>query len=175
MSRFPGVVTATVSSIDDPAGEGRIEVRFPWMPGSPKSAWAPVASPLAGPSRGAFFSPEVDDEVLIAFEHGDFDFPYVIGYLWNGVDTPPESNRQNRVFVTPGGHKLRFEDGDPKKVVIGSAGGHEIVLNDDPSSNKIQISSSAGQTVTIDDVQQSVEIQGGGRILALKGGQVLIT
>jgi hypothetical protein len=95
--------------------------------------------------------------------------------LWNGVDTPPETNRQNRVFVTPGGHTLRFEDGDPKKVVIGSSGGHTITLDDNPQSNKIEIVSSTGQSIKIDDLQSSIEMQGGGRILALKAGQVQIS
>ena len=154
MTRFPGVVIATVRSVDDPEGEGRLLLEFPWMPGSVQSGWAPVAAPMAGPSRGVFFSPEVDDEVLVAFEHGDFDHPFVVGFLWNGTDQPPETDRSNRVIVTPGGHTIRFEDGSRKRVVIQSSG---------------------GQTITIDDQQQSIRIQGGGRILALTNGQVQIT
>ncbi len=175
MTKFPGVVTGTVCNVDDPAGEGRLQIEFRWMPGSPKSAWAPIAAAMAGPSRGAFLSPELEDEVLVAFEHGDFNFPFVVGFLWNGVDTPPETNRQNRVFVTPGGHSIRFEDGTPKKVLIASAGGHEVLLDDSSGGSRISIQSSSGQTITIDDQQQSVELQGGGRILALRGGQVQIT
>ena len=79
MTRYPGVVIGTVRSVDDPDGEGRLQVEFPWMPGPPLSAWAPIAAPMAGKSRGVFLSPEVDDEVLVAFEHGDFDHPFVVG------------------------------------------------------------------------------------------------
>ena len=70
---------------------------FPWLDGSTESHWARVATPMAGKKRGLYFLPEVDDEVLVAFEHGSIDFPCVIGSLWNGKDTPPESNsdRQN--------------------------------------------------------------------------------
>jgi len=175
MTRYPGVVIGTVRSIDDPEGEGRLQLEFPWMPGPVLSAWAPIAAPMSGNSRGVFFSPEVDDEVLVAFEHGDFDHPFVVGFLWNGVDQPPESDRTNRVIVTPGGHTIRFEDGSHKRVVIKSNGGHQIVLDDGSGSQKIEVQSTAGQSITIDDQQQSIQIQGGGRILAMKGGQLQIT
>jgi uncharacterized protein involved in type VI secretion and phage assembly len=110
---------------------------------------------MAGPSRGQFYSPEVGDEALVAFEHGDFDHPFVVGFLWNGVDQPPESDRKKRVIV--------------------SVSGHRITLDDSPGGEKIEIKSSSGQTITIDDSQQSIELHGGGRILALKSGQVQIT
>jgi len=90
MKQYPGVVIAIVKNLHDPEGQGRIEVQFPWLSDSLRSSWAPVAAPLAGKQRGMFFMPEVDDEVLVAFEHGSFNHPYVVGYLWNGKDIPPE-------------------------------------------------------------------------------------
>src|SRR5881397_3606107 len=106
MVRHPGVVTALVKEIDK---KGRLKLEFKWLTkDGHRSAWAPVAAALAGKQRGAFFMPEVDDEVLVAFEHGDFDHPFVVGFLWNGVDTPPETTNKNRVIKTPGGHELRF-------------------------------------------------------------------
>ncbi len=195
MKRYPGVVTGVVESLDDPRGEGRIQVSFPLLPDVREYPWAPVAAPLAGVRRGAFFMPEEKDEVLIAFENGVFDHPFIVGFLWNGVDRPPESDYKNRIILTPGGHTLRFEDGNNKKVIIKSSRGHEIVM-DDGNDQKITIKSnsghelvmddsSAGQTVTLktkslqkivmDDKDQSVEIQGGGRILAMRGGQFMIT
>ncbi len=155
MTKFPGVVIGLVINTNDPEGEGRVQLEFPWMPGSLHSSWAPIAAPMAGPSRGQFYSPEVGDEALVAFEHGDFDHPFVVGFLWNGVDQPPESDRKKRVIV--------------------SVSGHRITLDDSPGAEKIEIKSSSGQTITIDDAQQSIELHGGGRILALKGGQVQIT
>jgi uncharacterized protein involved in type VI secretion and phage assembly len=145
-----GVVTALVTDVNDPEGEGRVLLRFPWMPGEIRSAWAPIAAPMAGPGRGFFFSPEVDDEVLVAFEHNEFDHPFVIGFLWNGADRPPEYDRQNRVCITPGGHSIRFEDGDPKRVIIRSNGGLSITLDD--SSGSIQLST-AGRTIRMDSTQ----------------------
>lgn len=153
MKQYPGVVIAIVKNLNDPDGQGRIEVQFPWLSDSLRSSWAPVATPLAGKQRGMFFMPEVDDEVLVAFEHGSFNHPYVVGYLWNGKDIPPDSDSNNRVIVTPGGHKLRFEDGGGKKVIL---------------------KSSSGQTITLDDSDGSITLEGGQRILKMSNGVVQI-
>ena len=79
MKRYPGVVTGIVKNLSDPEGQGRIELVFPWLSDSVRSSWAPVASMLAGKDRGAFFMPEIDDEVLVAFEHGDMNHPFIVG------------------------------------------------------------------------------------------------
>ena len=110
MKDYSGVVVGIVKKID--ATLGCIKVDFPWMKPAQRSHWAPIASLMGGKKRGAFFMPEIDDEVLLAFEHGDFDHPYVVGFLWNGADPSPETSPKNRVIVTPGGHTLRFEDSD---------------------------------------------------------------
>jgi uncharacterized protein involved in type VI secretion and phage assembly len=133
MSRFPGVVIGVVKDRDDPAGEGRIQVEFPWLAEGERSAWAPIAAFMAGNERGAFFMPEIDDEVLVAFEHGDFDHPFVIGFLWNGQQRPPESdiNPSVRRLRTVSGHTLEFDDNSgQERVMILTAGGHQIELKD---------------------------------------------
>jgi uncharacterized protein involved in type VI secretion and phage assembly len=150
MRRNPGVVTGIVKSFDDPDGEGRIQVEFPWLGDGQRSGWAPVAVPLAGKERGMYFMPEPEDEVLVAFEQGDFDHPFIIGFLWNGVDRPPEPDRKNRIILTPGGHTLRFEDGaGDKKVIIESSGGQRIELNDQPAS--ITVETKQGNKIEIND------------------------
>lgn len=167
MRRFEGVVTGLVEDLEDPEGQGRIKVRFPWLSESQQSAWAPISSPLAGKDRGLFFMPEVGDEVLVAFEHGDFAHPFILGFLWNGVDTPPESPHQNRVIKTPGGHTLRFEDKDgEKRIVIRSDGGHEVTLDDqahtltvsgEGGANKVTIQTQAGVITIQASTQVSVQ------------------
>jgi uncharacterized protein involved in type VI secretion and phage assembly len=175
MKSMPGVVTGIVKSLNDPSGQGRIQLQFPWLSDATRSSWAPVAAPLAGKGRGAFFMPEVDDEVLVAFEHGNFDHPYIVGFLWNGVDMPPESTNQNRVLVTPGGHTLRFEDkSGQRRIKLKSAGGHQIAIDD--VSNTVVISTNSGATkITLDDNANSIELLGGGRTLKMAGGQFLIS
>jgi uncharacterized protein involved in type VI secretion and phage assembly len=147
-----GVAIGIVKEID--AKEGRIKVEFPWMKPAVRSAWAPVASLMAGKERGAWCMPESDDEALVAFEQGDFDHPFIVGFLWNGKDKPPETTNKNRIIKTPGGHQLRFEDGGDKKILIKSNGGIEILLN---------------------DRDNSIELRGGGRRIAMRNGQVQIT
>ena len=155
MRHQPGVAIGLVKSVDDPSGEGRIQLTYPWLEASMVSSWAPIAAPLAGAKHGAWLMPEVDDEVLVAFDHGDFSHPYVIGFLFNGVDKPFETEKKNRVIRSPGGHELRFEDSDSAKKVI--------------------VKSNGGLTITLDDAGESIEIKGGGRTVTMKGGEVKIT
>src|SRR6266567_4467404 len=175
MKRYPGVVTGIVKNLDDPGGQGRIELQFPWLSDSLRSSLAPVASALAGKERGAFFMPEIDDEVLVAFEHGDINHPFIVGFLWNGVDTPPETTNQNRIIKTPGGHQLRFEDTDgAKKVILKSNGGHEIEINDAAETVTIK-TTSGNQIIVLNDAAKSVTVRGGGRMIEMVGGQILMT
>ena len=174
MKRVPGVVIGLVTSVNDPLGEGRIQLKFPWLD-LDDSSWAPIAAPMAGGKRGAFLMPEVDDEVLVAFEHGDFNHPFVVGFLWNGVDKPPETDPKNRVLLTPGGHTIRLEDGTDKKLIVRSSSGHEIALDDSAAGQQLSIKTKGGLTLTMDDKQSSIRLQGGGRILAMQGGQVQIS
>ena len=93
-NRFPGVYPALVIDVVDDDQQGRVRVRVPGLPdpaGGAYEAWARLATMMAGANRGTWFIPDVDDEVLVAFEAGDPDRPYVIGALWNGQDAPPES------------------------------------------------------------------------------------
>lgn len=176
MSEQSGVLVATVESCDDPEGQGRIKLKYTWMQGEPESAWAPIAAPMAGPSRGMWFMPEVGDEVLVAFEKGNFDDPFVVGFLWSGVHHPPDNDPAHRVIVTPGGHQLRFEDNDSKKkVILKTAGNHSVVLSDEAGASKISITSNGKQLVELDDVAKSITLSGGGRTLKLAAGQVVIS
>ena len=74
--------------MNDPNQLGRVKVSFPWLSDSFTSDWARMVQVGAGNNRGASFLPEVNDEVLVAFEQGDWRRPYVLGSLHNGVDKP---------------------------------------------------------------------------------------
>jgi uncharacterized protein involved in type VI secretion and phage assembly len=175
MRRIHGVVTAHVKSLNDPDGQGRIELEFRNLPNAPKSALAPVAAPLAGKNRGAFLMPEQDDEVLVSFDQGDFNHPYIVGFLWNGVDKPPESDTKNRVILTPGNHTLRFQDGDPKKVILKSSYGHSITLDDSSGAEILTLETPNGLSVKLSDADQSITLSGGGRQFKMAGGTVQIS
>lgn len=109
-NRVNGVVIGRVKRVDDPQGEGRILVEFPWMEGRNQSYWAPPATLMSGGGRGAWFMPEQGDEVLLAFDHGDINHPYIVGFLWNGVDKPPRTDPALRTIQTVSGHVLEFDD-----------------------------------------------------------------
>jgi len=147
--RIHGVVVGIVTNTDDPKDLGRVRVRFPWLSDKDESDWARIAAPLAGKDRGAYFLPEVDDEVLVVFEHGDPRFPYVIGALWNGKDKPPAEKagkNQVRVIKTKSGHVVRFTDSnDAQTIEIIDSGGGSIVF--DGKKKSIRIS---GQEITIE-------------------------
>ena len=164
------VLSGTVKSLNDPEGWGRVELEFNNTPEPVRSAWARVAAPMAGKERGAFLMPEIDDEVLVVFENGDIAFPYVVGFLWNGKDTPPETTNQNRVIKTPGGHQLRFEDTEgARKVILRSDGGHQVEI-DDTAQTVTVVTSSGNQKIVLDDAGSSITIRGGGRMIEMATG-----
>jgi uncharacterized protein involved in type VI secretion and phage assembly len=112
MGRISGVVTGTVINNNDPDGQGRVQVSFPWLGGQNESYWAPVATLMAGGKRGSWFMPVVGDEVLVAFNQEDVAHPYIIGHLWNGQDTPPSSDVNLRTIHSVNGHEVQLYDPD---------------------------------------------------------------
>ena len=159
MSRVPGVLPAIVKSVADPNNMGRIKVQFDWMDDAPVSYWARVAAPMAGKARGCFFMPEVDDEVLVAFEHGDVAFPYIVGYCWSGVDKPPfDADQHKRGVKTVAGHKLIFDDssGSSPTVTLTTQGGYQLLL--DETGQKITLKTAQGVTVELDDTPPQVQV-----------------
>jgi uncharacterized protein involved in type VI secretion and phage assembly len=138
-----GVVIGIVTNNQDPEKLGRVKVKFPWLSQADESAWARIAAPMAGNNRGAYFLPEVDDEVLVTFERGDLRFPYILGALWNGKDAPPEKNEDGgnhvRSIVSRSGHVIRLndEDGKEKIEIIDKTKKNSIIF--DTANNTIQI------------------------------------
>lgn len=157
-----GVVVGIVTNNQDPDGMGRVKVRFPWLSEQDESFWARIAVPMVGDKRGVYFLPEVEDEVLVAFEHGDVRFPYVIGALWNGVDKPPLNNDDGenniRLIKSRSGHVVRFDDTDgaEKIEIIDKTEKNSILF--DASANTITIR--AESDVTLESTQGKVIIKG---------------
>ncbi len=150
-----GVVIGLVTNVADPLKQNRIKVHFPWLDDAQETDWVRIATMMAGGGRGSMFMPEVNDEVLVAFEHGDTRFPYVVGFLWNGQDDPPGEDVRDRKIVSKNGHQIRFLDatpsaGDLGALIIEDAHGNRITM----SNGKIHVKSTCvlaleGATVTI--------------------------
>jgi uncharacterized protein involved in type VI secretion and phage assembly len=113
MRKISGAMPGRVKDIDDPQGEGRVQVEFPWMEGNAEGYWAAVATPMAGHERGMWYRPLVGDEVLVVFDQGDMNHPYIVGYLWNGAEKPPTNDQQLRVIHSVNGHEIAIYDPDP--------------------------------------------------------------
>ncbi|HUX88749.1 MAG TPA: VgrG-related protein [Chloroflexota bacterium] len=154
---LPSVVVGIVTDNTDPeANQGRVKVKFPWLVEDDQSWWARVASPMAGNGRGFYFLPEVDDEVLVAFEHGDPTRPFVLGALWNGKDLPPKKNSEvisssqvnQRMIKTRAGHVITLDDTSGAELIsiIDKTGKNLIKI--ESSSNKITIQADGDVAIT---------------------------
>ena len=136
---------ATVLSNADPEGKGRVRVRMNWQTDGMQTGWVRVMTPDGGSSkdvksnRGFVFIPEVGDQVLLGFRHGDPARPYVMGSLFNG---------------TTGGGGL---EGNHMKSLT-TRSGHTIKLNDSLSSLGITIKDIKGNSIHIDSVGDDIII-----------------
>jgi uncharacterized protein involved in type VI secretion and phage assembly len=142
-SRIYGVVIGIVTNNKDPEGLGRIRVKFPWLSDEDESNWARVASLMAGKERGIFILPEIDDEVLVVFEHGNINMPYIIGSLWNGKDAPPETNSDGknniRMMKSRSGHVIKIDDTDGNEKIEIVDKTEKNIITIDTKDNKISI------------------------------------
>lgn len=138
---------AEVLAVDDPHGQGRVKVRLlncDGVAGHDAPIWARVAVPFAGGQRGAFMLPDVGDEVLVTFVHGDSRLPVVVGGLWNGNASPPEQL---------GGAGDRID----RWTIVGKAGTRIAIVEDGAGNATIKLS-------TPGQVEAELTQSGGGRI-----------
>lgn len=162
--RFFGLYPAKVVDLKDPSNMGRVKVMLPWSPdsgGEQYTAWARLATLMAGAGRGTWFVPDVGDEVLVGFEAGDPRRPYVVGALWNGKDHPPEA-------MDAGGANARK--------VIHSRNGVVITLDDTDGHETLTLTTPGGQTMTLKDGPGSVEVKdSNGNSVKLEASGITVT
>lgn len=157
-----GIVIGIVSSLEDPENIGRVRVTFPHL-NNQESDWARLSTLMAGGDRGSRFVPEVEDEVLVAFEQGDPRRPYILGALWSATDTPPvddgnQADNNWRYIRSRSGHVLRFDDTDgaEKVEIIDKDEKHKIII--DTSGDKIEIICDSGD-VSVTAESGKVEVK----------------
>ncbi len=129
-------VIGVVTNNKDPDSLGRVKVKFPWMGDNIESGWARVATVGGGSSRGLYWLPEINDEVLVVFEQGDMNHPYVVGGLYNGTDKPPLASASDAV-----------KDGAGVFTRVLKTKKHTITLVEDSADEKIEIKDAAGDTI----------------------------
>jgi uncharacterized protein involved in type VI secretion and phage assembly len=143
-----GVAIALVTQNNDDEKMCRVKVRYPWHDQPSESYWARLASPMAGKERGFVMIPEVGDEVLVAFEREDLRFPYILGALWNGKDTPPITN----------------DDGNNDKRIIQSRDGHYLLYNDNSSDGQVILTHKKGRRIAFTKDGWIVEDENGNKV-----------
>lgn len=140
---IPFMVCALVIDNVDPEDLGRVKVKYPYFPDAPESYWVRVITPMAGRERGWVSLPEVGDEVLVSFEHGNFERAIVVGGLYNGKDKPPYANEDEknnlRVFQSRSGHRLTFDDTQGEERVELVLGNQEISIICDDAEGKLSV------------------------------------
>ncbi len=136
-----GVVVGRVINLLDPLMLGRVQVQIPAIDGLDLSPWARVAMPAASLASGFYWIPNIEDEVLVAFERGDLNAPYIIGCLWSAIMVPPLPSPvpQIRMIRTPLGNQIIFTEAPPSIIINTADMLHSIVM----SSAGIQIISGA--------------------------------
>jgi uncharacterized protein involved in type VI secretion and phage assembly len=155
MRQFSGVYPAVVIDNVDPANSGRVQVRLPQLSGAGEEsheAWARVATLMAGNNRGTWFMPDVNDEVLVAFEGGDVRLPYVIGALWSGTHSPPETmdtDNTKKLLRSRSGVKITLDDqSGQQSFIVETPGGQKVMLKDGPGL--IEITDNSGNSVRLE-------------------------
>ena len=186
---------ATVLSNADPQGKGRVRVRMNWQTDGMQTSWVRVMTPDGGSSsdvksnRGFVFIPEVGDQVLLGFRHGDPARPYVMGSLFNGT-TGGGGGQGNscKSLTTRSGSSLKLDD-SAGSVTLHDKGG--VSMNFDGAGNQsLNAASKAttsvgkgGSSVLTMDSSGNIDLSGktqitltvGGSTITIKGDEVRIS
>ena len=165
LSAVSGLQVGVVSQLeDDPDGEDRILVQMPIINNEEQGIWTRIASLDAGENRGAFFRPEIGDEVIIGFINDDPNHAVILGMLHSSAKPSPikaTDDNHKKGFVTRSEIKLLFDD-DKKSITIETPGGKKVIIDDD-----------AGSIVIKDDNNNSITLNSDG-ILAESGADFII-
>ncbi|MHB1490183.1 phage-related baseplate assembly protein [mine drainage metagenome] len=181
--RHDGLVVGLVSAIsNDPESAGRVKVSLPGLDTTIESQWARLAVLGGGAKRGMVFLPEINDEVLVAFEGGDVRRPVVLGGLFGKKDTIPtelvgDANVEHRRITSRLGHVVELADGTGPSTqhILLALAGNEISLR--LGKDRADVKLPSGVPLKIVSGESSIELDGNGAItlsgttIALKGQQ----
>lgn len=176
---LPGVTVGVVTDVKDPTRKGRVKVRFPWLSGDTATGWARVAAPGAGDGRGLAWLPEVNDEVLVAFDHGDVRAPYVVGGLWSGRAAPPlapelvdaSGRTAVRALRSRTGQRLVLSDATGRTGATLATGDDALTVRLDGATTTLTLDSRGGVVV---EGARDVSVRSDARLLLEGAGGVEI-
>ncbi|WP_433260225.1 VgrG-related protein [Actinosynnema sp. CS-041913] len=147
--RMPGLAIGIVTDIKEKGGQrGWVKLKFPWLDDKYVSGWVRTVQ-LGGVGGGGVFSPDVNDEVLVGFEQGSLNRPYVLGGLYNGVDQPsrhdlPLVDRRSgkvnrRSLVSRTGQRLELLDGARTSGVRVASGDNQLEIRLDERRGRLEL------------------------------------
>lgn len=166
--RFYGVVHGLVVDVVDPDAIGRVKIKLPWY-GAGYEEWARVSQIYAGNGYGSTWIPEVECEVLVAFDQGDMRTPYVMGSLHSKVDPPPTSRSDSvdvKTLLTPAGSELTFDETNGT-IDLKTSSGASIRLDENAGSITLE----SAQKIELKAPQITIDASSK---VTIKGGQVAI-
>lgn len=175
---WSGVVPALVTNNTDEEDIGRVKVKFPWLNDDLESTWARLVGVGGANESGIQWYPQVNDEVLIAFDNGDFNRPYVIGSMWNGTDKAPHTASEAtmdgddiRIIKTPAGHLIRFTDKEGSEMIEIMDKDAENTITFDTSSQELTITTTGKMNLEAAD---NITIKSDADIVIDAGGDVKV-
>jgi hypothetical protein len=169
--RLPGVANALVTDVDDPLKQGRVRLRFPWLDDTYVSDWTRTVQ-LGGLDGGGIFPLDVNDEVLVAFDRGALDHPFVIGGLYNGRDTPTrvaDVPLHDSVRKKASRHTVSDRDGNRVDLLSQKTGGRKQGVRLTTGDERLTITLDRTRTEIVVDSAGDVTIKGG-RSVSVEAG-----
>lgn len=161
--RVPGVAPAIVTNINDPDQLGRIKVKLPWLDDNVETGWIRVSHMAASNGYGALFMPEVGDEVLVGFDRGDLNHPYVIGHLYNGSDKPGKDWTE------------AVKNGKSVTRRITSRTRQGLVFFDDDSNKGLRVRTGNEKNwIDLNETKTLIDVNSQGNVSILAGGDITI-
>jgi phage protein D/phage baseplate assembly protein gpV len=133
--RYSGITIGKVMPTKDSKQPGKVQVNLPELSDGNLSAWATVATPMAGADgSGMYFLPKPDEQVMVGFEGGDIDRPYILGSLWSATNRPEEAQQgaEHSMIRTRSGMRIMFDETkDKETLTIAHPNGSTIIMEHD--------------------------------------------
>jgi type VI secretion system secreted protein VgrG len=153
--RDAGPQTAVVKENHDKDGGGRVKVHFPWQKSSEMTPWVRITTAHAGKDKGMHFIPEVDEEVLVDFEGGDIEKPFITGSVYHGNAKSGKGDKDNtiKMLMTKSGNAIIFNDEEGSIKILDKKGSTIYIKGDDT----IEVTSKKKVTVNSKDVEVNAD------------------
>ena len=182
---------ATVKENNDDKGQGRVKVAFDWQKNGKTTNWIRVQTPNAGVSgavpknRGWVFVPEVGDQVMVSYEHGNPDRPYVTGSVFHsGSGKGGDKDNKVKSIITRSGNAIVFDD-ETGSIVITDQTGKQLIILDGTDAitvmakRSITLTNEAESVIVMDDKSiglqaDTIALEGRKSVTLLSGNECMV-